>query len=428
MVTFLRSGTRLKSLFPALLVLLPGLLMAEENSRPNILLIVADYMGYADIEPFGAKDIKTPSLNKLADEGVRFTSHYAAASSCIPSRASLMSGKYPAKVLESFEGSRGRGLHKKNNAMVTGLSSQEYKTAMIGKWHLGSEAQFNPNDHGFDYYLGFDSWTLGYHNHLTSDGDPGLVRNGEVISEPGYLTEKFSQEAVQFIRQNRTEPFFIYLSYNTGLPPYQKPDLEEALWHTGWEANRAKRTDYVAMVESMDQGIGKVLETLRTLNLADNTLVIFTYDHGGRHLVDSGPLFHGFGTLWEGGVRVPLITRWPAKIKPQGVFNQPTIAMDLTATILNAAGSYEYTQHLDGTDLLAILKQPKGFEERQLFWQLSRMQAVRQGKWKYVKDGYSQMLFDLESDIGERQNLFHRHIDKANELKEALEKWQADLD
>jgi arylsulfatase A-like enzyme len=265
----------------------------KDKQPPNIILIVADYMGYSDIEPYGATDIKTPSLNVLASQGIKFSNHYAAASFCIPSRASLMSGKYPSKVLQGFEHKRGRGLHSKNNNLLKGLKSNGYKTALIGKWHLGLEDNFNPNDHGFDYFLGFNTWTLGYHNHLTSDGEPGLYRNKKLVNESGYLTDIFTHEAVQFIESNNKEPFFLYLSYNSGLPPYQKPDLAKSQWDSGWDANKATRSDYVSMIESMDFGIGRVLKKLNSLNLDDNTLVIFTYDHGGRHLVDSGPLFHG---------------------------------------------------------------------------------------------------------------------------------------
>lgn len=410
------------------LCLLPSTLLAKNNKQaPNIILIVADYMGYSDIEPYGATDIKTPSLNALASQGVKFTNHYAAASSCIPSRASLMSGKYPSKVLQRFEHKKGRGLHAKNNNLLKGLKSNGYKTALIGKWHLGQEKNFSPSDHGFDYFLGFNSWTLGYHNHLTSDGEPGLFRNKELVNESGYLTDIFTNEAMQFIDKNNSDPFFLYLSYNAGLPPYQIPNLAKSKWDTGWDANDATRSDYVSMIQQMDLGIGKVLNKLKTLNLDDNTLVIFTYDHGGRHLVDSGPLFHGFGTLWEGGIRVPLIIRWPNKFKTNDTFEIPTIAMDVTATILDAAQNKEITTHLDGSSLLNITAKPEGYSQRNLYFKGRKMKAIRKHNWKYIVDGYSQMLFNLETDISERNNVFYKQLNKANELKKALENWEASL-
>ncbi|MEW6997822.1 sulfatase-like hydrolase/transferase [Colwelliaceae bacterium BS250] len=417
----------LKRSFPILgllLCLLPLTLHAETNKQaPNIVLIVTDYMGYSDIEPYGSKDIKTPALNMLSSQGLQFSNHYAAAPSCIPSRASLMSGKYPSIVLEKFKLSKGRGLPSKNNHLLSGLKASGYKTALIGKWHLGNEKNFSPNDHGFDYFFGFNDWTLGYHNHLTSEGKPGLIRNKEPIISKGYLTDIFTDEAVQFIDKSATTPFFLYLSYNAGLPPYQAPNLPKSEWDSGWDANDATRADYVAMIESMDKGVGKVLDTLSKHGIDDNTLVIFTYDHGGRHLVDSGPLFHGFGTLWEGGIRVPLIIRWPNKVAKAEAFETPTITMDITATMLDAAQSDSQITPLDGTSLFDIMKNPDKFNNRNLYWQYGKMTAIRNNNWKYVVDGHSQLLFNLDADISERNNVFHKNPNKVNELRQKLTDW-----
>lgn len=411
------------------LCLVPSSLYAQTNRHtPNIVFIVADYMGYSDIEPYGSQDIKTPSLNALASRGLRFSNHYSAASSCIPSRASLMSGKYPSKVLERFKQGRGRGLHKKNNHLLSGLKGRGYKTALIGKWHLGDEENFSPNDHGFDYFLGFNAWTLGYHNHLTSDGEPGLFRNKKLVTEKGYLTDLFTQEAGQFINENTDNPFFLYLSYNAGLPPYQAPDIPESEWNSRWNPNEATRADYIAMIERMDQGIGKVLKTLKEHKLEEKTLIIFTYDHGGRHLVDSGPLFHGFGTLWEGGIRVPLIIQWPNKVKKSGVVEMPTIAMDVTATMLAAAEADSVFDSLDGTNLFDVMKKPDEFTRRDLYWNQGRMKAVLNDSWKYVVDGHSQLLFNLRADVGERTNVFFKYPNKVNELRRKLADWEKSLD
>jgi len=407
--------------------LLPSTLLAKNNKQaPNIILIVADYMGYADIEPYGSQDIKTPSLNALASQGVKFSNHYSAASSCIPSRASLMSGKYPSKVLQRFERNKGRGLHSKNNNLLNGLKASGYKTALIGKWHLGLEKNFSPVDHGFDYFLGFNSWALGSHSHLTSDNKPGLYRNESLTTEKGYLTDILTNEATQFIDRNTDNPFFLYLSYTAGLPPYQTPELPKSKWDSGWDANEATRADYISMIERMDLGIGKVLKKLNASKLDENTLVIFTYDHGGRHLVDSGPLFHGFGTLWEGGIRVPLIMKWPNKLEQKNIFKTPTIAMDLTATMLDAAQSKNTS--LDGTSLIDIMKKPDNFVHRNLYWRGRKMKAIRKYNWKYVVDGYSQLLFNLETDISERNNQFHKNLNKVNELKRELAGWEDSLD
>ena len=394
---------------------------------PNIIFIVADYMGYSDTGPYGAKDIDTPALNKLAKQGIRFSDHYSAAPSCIPSRAAFMSGLYPTKVLRPFNSNIEIGLPSENNTLLKGLKAAGYSTGLVGKWHLGMENNFKPSDHGFDLFFGFNSWTLGYHNHLTSDGKPGLFKNDNLITEDGYLTDLFTEQAIQFIDNNANDPFFLYLAFNTGLPPYQGPNLPRAEWETGWDVNAASRSNYIEMVESMDQGINKVLEKLNALNLTDDTLVIFTYDHGGRHLVDSSPLFHGFGTLWEGGIRVPLIIRWPNQANSGVTISTPTIAMDLTATMLDVALQNSAINNLDGISLLDKRTDLKPAEERKFFWRRGKMKAVRQGSWKYVIDGNSQLLFNLDADIGERKNLFAQHPIIVNRLRDALAAWEISL-
>jgi len=401
---------------------------SSKDTAPNIILIVADYMGYADIEPYGANDIKTPSLNQLAAEGVQFLNHYAAAPVCIPSRASLMSGMYPAKVLQRIGPGKGRGLPSEKNHLLNGLKSAGYKTALVGKWHLGAENNYSPNAHGFDYFFGFDDWTLSYYSHLTSDGEPGLYRNQKQVDESGYLTDLFTNEALAFIDQNSTSPFFLYLSYNAGLPPYQKPNLPKSQWDSGWDPSEASREDYAAMIERMDQGIGQVLSLLKEKSIEENTLVIFTYDHGGRHLVDSGPLFHGFSTLWEGGIRVPLIIRWPNKAIRVKQVNSPTIAMDVTATMLAAARPEAKTDSLDGENVFQILSDPAKFDDRELYWRFGRMKAIRKSHWKYVVDNHSQLLFNLALDVGERENLFNQRQDKVKLLKSRLSAWEESLD
>lgn len=403
-----------------------------KQEPPNIVLIVADYMGFSDIGPYGATDIQTPSLNGLAKQGVKFSNYYSAAPVCGPSRAALLSGLYPAKVgMDNNITTINDGLSSQNNNLVRGLKSAGYRAGIVGKWHLGQTGEFSPNAHGFDSFLGFHTWTLGYHDHKTPDGRLGLYRNEELTDEDGYLTDIFTDEAINFISDESDDPFFLYLSYNTGLPPYQRPDLPEDLWHTGWDVNQATREDYIAMVESMDQGIGRILEKLETENLVDNTLVVFTYDHGGRHLVHSDPLFHGFATLWEGGIRVPLLMRWPNQLNAQQEIEHPSIAMDLTSTILAAAGQDIEPLALDGTSLLPLLQDAGEVAVEPLFWRFgsgaNHMWAIRRDNWKYVLDNGTQFLFDLETDIGERNNLFSSHPDIARELRAALIAWNQTL-
>ncbi len=397
---------------------------------PNVVLIVADYMGYADIGPYGATDIRTPALDTLAAEGVRFSDYYTAAPICGPSRAALLSGYYPARV--GFEGNvlgdHTAGLPARHGTLVRGLKAAGYAASLVGKWHLGSGPRFGPLAHGFDTFLGFHTWTLGYHDHLTAAGEPGLYRGEVQTEEPGYLTDVLTREAVRVIDTQAESPFFLLLAYNTALPPYQGPDLPEAEWGSGWDVNRATREDYVAMVEAMDRGVGQVLGALEEQGIEDNTLVLFMYDHGGRHLVRSDPLFHGFATLWEGGIRVPLILRWPARFSGGRTVRRAAIAMDVTATILEAAGRETATRMLDGSSLIPDIENLEDAADRPLFWRIRSFAgpqwAVRSGRWKYLVDGDTQLLFDLEADIGERQDVFAEHPLVVRTLRAALAAWE----
>ena len=415
--------------FSLIILFWSGFIKANEktDAKPNIILIVADYMGYADIGAYGATDIQTPALDTLATQGVRFSNYYSSAPKCIPSRASLMSGLYPAKALTRFTSEKGLGLPSEKNILLSELKAAGYATAAVGKWHLGTEQNFKPTDHGFDSFFGFHSWTLGYHNHLTSDGEPGLFRNDKLVNEDGYLTELFTNEGIKFIDESADKPFFLYLAYNSALPPYQRPNLPESQWDSGWEVDNASRADYVAMVEAMDQGINKILNKLQEHGLAENTLVIFTYDHGGRHLINNEPLFHGFSTLWEGGIRVPLIIRWPKNVKSGGLVNTPVIAMDLTASMLDAADRDNAMSTLDGISLFTIINKPEKVTQRQLFWRHGKMKAARQGAWKYIIDGHTQLLINLDTDISERKNLYYKYPKIAKQLRDSLANWEQSL-
>jgi arylsulfatase A-like enzyme len=270
---------------------------------------------------------------------------------------------------------------------------------------------------------------VSYYNHKTEQGDPGLYENDQIVERDGYLTDLLTDEAVDFIGRNQDQPFFLTLAYNAALPPYQPPGLPESKWDDGWDVNTATRDDYVKMVESMDDGIGKVLDTLDTLNLDDNTLVIYLYDHGGRHLVNSAPLFHGFANLWEGGIRIPAILRLPDVIPANERSAMPGIAMDLTATILDVAGLPDAAAKLDGINLLPSLRKEQPPLTRQLYWRadfydFGKQQAIRDGQWKYIEHGNTQFLFDLNADIGERNNLFFERNDVVKRLRANLDAWQ----
>lgn len=400
------------------------------DDQPNVVLIVSDYMGYRDTEPYGATDVRTPSIAELANDGVMFSNFYAAAPVCGPARAALYSGRYPARIgFESNIRTDEDGLDSAVPTLARWLSDAGYQTALFGKWHLGYRPEFSPGAHGYAEFLGHLHWTISYYSHVTEQGEPGLYRDGKIVQRDGYLTDILTDEAVSFIERNRDDPFFLTLAYNAALPPYQPPGLPASAWDDGWDVNSASREDVVRMIERMDDGVGRVLGTLDTLGLRENTLVIYLYDHGGRHLVDSTPLFHGFANLFEGGIRVPAIVRFPGRVPAGEVFAEPAISMDLTATILHAAGLGDEAADLDGVDLMPALRGESSLPDRQLYWQadhydFGRQRAVRDGRYKYLEHGNTQFLFDLDADIGERHNLFSEHQPLLNRLRTDLTRWQ----
>ena len=407
---------------------------ADANElQPNIVLIISDYMGYHDTEPYGAEDVRTPSLARLASEGVTMTNFYAAAPVCGPARAALYTGQYPGRIgFEKNIRSEADGLSSSIPSLPRWLNDAGYRTALFGKWHLGSARDFTPNAHGFDEFIGHHQWTVSYYGHKTESGEPGLYENDRIIERDGYLADLLSDVAIDFIGRNRDQPFFLTLAYNAALPPYQPPGLPESKWDDGWDVNAATRNDYVRMVERMDEGIGKVLDTLDALNLEDNTLVIYLYDHGGRHLVNSAPLFHGFANVWEDGIRIPAILRLPNVIPANQRSAMPGIAMDLTATILDVAGLSDAAAELDGVNLIPYLRQEQLPLTRQFYWRadlydFGKQLAIRDGQWKYVEHGNTQFLFNLNADVSERNNLFYEHTEVVNRLRADLDAWQESL-
>lgn len=402
----------------------------ETVAKPNVVLIVSDYMGYRDIEPYGATDIRTPGLNRLAAEGVRMTDFYAAAPVCGPSRAALYSGQYPARTgFEQNIRTEADGLSSAIPTLPGWFKDAGYQTALFGKWHLGYADDFTPNAHGFDEFLGHHQWTVGYYDHKTAEGEPGLYENDRITERDGYLTDVLTDAAVDFIGRNEDQPFFLTLAYNAALPPYQPPGMPESKWGEGWDVNAATRSDYVQMVERMDEGIDQVLDALDLHNLSDDTLVIYMYDHGGRHLVDSSPLFHGFANLWEGGIRIPVIMRLPNVISANTSSGIPSIAMDLTATILSVAGMEDEAASLDGVNLLPLISEEEALPSRQLYWRADHydfggQRAVRDGRWKYIEHDNTQFLFDLDADESERINQFSAQPDIVNELRADLDAWE----
>ncbi len=405
--------------------------------KPNILLIVADDLGYGDLGCYGSREIRTPRLDRLAREGVRLTDAYASPV-CSPTRASLITGRYPQRagfewVIRYTE--KNRGLSVSPASLPRLLRKAGYTTALFGKWHLGYKEAFAPNAHGFDEFFGFLAADLDYYSHRDANGDPGLYENTKLVEQKGYLTDLITERSLAFLRKNVHRPFFLEVAYNAPHWPFQPPGkLADIRTDKTYGPETGTRAEYVEMVEYLDMSVGKLLAEIDKLKLDKDTLVIFLSDNGGERLSDNGPLFHGKYSLWEGGIRVPCLMRFPGMIPPGTVSSQPIIAMDIHATILAAAGATAPAKlTLDGENVLPILAGKKPAKTRTFFWRLHQpgetfgQKAVRRGKWKLIEDRGVELLFDLEKDPGERKTLAYRHPKLVDELRKALTDWEAGL-
>jgi len=413
-----------------------------QSVRPNIVLIVTDDVGYGDIGSYGAPDVKTPNLDRLAREGVRFTDFYAAPT-CTPTRASLISGRYYQRFrLERPLGSAAavgdQGLRPTGRSLPALLKGAGYATGLIGKWHLGYKPEFSPRSHGFDYFLGFKSGFIDYYQHTGGDGQHDFFENDSPAQLTGYSTDLFTERAVRFIDEHASSPFFLEVAYNAAHWPFQGPDHpsvapNNARFVQPVDENTSTRADYVAVLERADQGIGTVLAALAARGLDRNTLVVFMNDNGGEWLSRNAPLFHRKDSVWEGGVRVPAIMRWPGRLPAGRVTPQVGSVMDVTATILTAASvTVPADARLEGIDLLPMLDGKAAPVERTLFFRNTaggrQQRAVRRGNWKLLVDGPNTFVFDLAKDVGERTDLASSRTDIARTLRPLLAAWEKDVD
>ena len=419
-------------------------LAAQQPARPNIVLIMTDDVGYGDIGSYGAKDVKTPNIDRLARNGQRYTDFYATPQ-CTPTRAMLITGRYQQRArLERALGTVGpsldMGLAPTGHSLPQLLKNHGYATGLVGKWHLGFKKEFSPNAHGFDYFYGFLSGYVDFYHHTRgSDGEHDFYENDQPVRDTGYMTDLITARAKRFLQQNAQKPFFLEVAYNAAHWPFQPPGTPSRAANNGafqapGDSVPATRAQYVAMLEHADRGIGEILGMLDQLGLARNTLVIFTNDNGGEWLSRNAPLFHRKDTLWEGGIRVPLIMRWPARITPSTTTGRPSIMMDLTRTILAAAGApVPGEARLEGEDLLGPPKVlGASEEERSLYWRIAtpgrQQRAVRRGNWKLLVDNDDILLFDLNRDIGERVDLAAQQPTLVRTLLKGLRAWEADVD
>lgn len=410
--------------------------------RPNVVLILADDLGYGDVGFNGGKEIPTPHLDALAREGVRFASGYASAPLCSPTRAGLLTGRYQQRFgweqnPKGDDKKDGVGMDKREILLPAALKPAGYTCGLVGKWHLGVQEGFHPMDRGFDTFVGstanpgssfLDAKTL----------NKGRIMRGRTPLAPGgadegaYLTDLLTREATAFIETNRAKPFFLYLAYTAVHVPLEAP---QTLLDRFANIPDKNRRVYAAALSALDTGVGTVLKKLDETGLAQDTLVIFLSDNGGSYhntssKTPNAPLQGDKGTVWEGGIRVPFLLRWPARIQGGRAFEPPVISLDLFPTILAAVGvpSPEGVT-LDGVDLLPFLTgQRQGTPHETLFWRMGDKRAVRQGnlKWLRADDGHAR-LYDLEKDVGEERDLAPEKPDVAARLAQAIARWEQSL-
>jgi arylsulfatase A-like enzyme len=420
----------------------PARAQVSSSERPNIVLIITDDVGYGDFGSYGAPDVKTPNIDGLARDGVRLTDFYANGATCTPTRTGLISGRYQQRfalerpLSSATTADSGLGLAVTGRSLPQLLKNNGYATALVGKWHLGYKPEFSPGAHGFEYFFGFKSGYTDYYQHTGGDGKADLFENDRLVEVPGYMTDLITERAVRFVKQNSRRPFFIDVAYNAAHWPYQPPDAPSKARDNGrhlgpFDDSTSTRASYISMLERADQGVGRILRTLDSLGLRQKTIVIFTNDNGGEWLSRNTPLFHHKGTVWEGGIRVPAILRWPGHIPAGKVSGQVGITMDLTATILAVTGTpIPVEARLDGINLMPVLEGRVPEIERTLFWRVTGarpQQAVRSGDWKLLFDGRA-MLFNVRTDLGERTNLIGERSDIARRLRPLLAAWQQDVD
>lgn len=397
--------------------------------KPNIIIFLADDLGYADIGVNGCKDIPTPHVDSIAKNGVRFTDGYATHPVCSPSRAGLLSGMYQHRF--GFEHNSGPerfadpnfGQPREVPTLAEKLKSAGYTTGMIGKWHIGFKEGLRPHERGFDYHYGFLS---GAHSYTPGKRDiDAILRNGKPVEATKYLTDEFADEAVGFIDRSKEKPFFLYFAFNAVHSP-----LDENKYAERFPTLSGKRKTYAGMLGALDYAVGRVLTKVRELGQEENTLVFFYSDNGGPTPETSSrndPLRGFKGQMFEGGIRVPFVMQWKGKLPAGQSYREPVMGFDCHATALAAAGVTATSgKPLDGVNLLPYLTgKETGAPHDKLFWRAGPQHAVRAGDWKLVASrNQPPMLFNLQDDIAEQNDLAASKPDKLKELQAAFAEWE----
>ena len=432
---------------------------AKVQNPPNIILIVSDDQGYNDLGIIGAKDIISPNLDKLARDGVRFTNFYVTASACTPSRASLLTGRYPQRngTYELFRNDRVNDgylyppyEYSVSPERILGTDLQEilfpellkkagYANGIFGKWDMGQLHRFLPLQRGFDRFYGLVNTGIDYYTHERY-GVPSMYRDNELTTEDKgtYCTYLFEREALSFVRENKDKPLFLYLAFNaphnsSSLDPeirrsVQSPPEYLALYPEPTTDQERRRRGYMAATTCMDESIGRILSLVDSFRLTDNTMVIFFSDNGGGLGSDNSPLSGGKATMWEGGIRVPCIIKWPAKIKKGQVIDNFLSSLEIFPTLLAATGIEKpESLILDGFNILPLLTGEKNLERKEMYWEFRDDYAARVGNMKWIQSKRANGLFNLSDDIGEKNDLSEVDVTNLNMIKNKFYQWQEEM-
>jgi len=407
----------------------------------NFVFILADDLGYADLGCYGGREKCSPALDRLAQEGLRFTQGYANSSVCSPTRFALMTGRWQHRLRggadepirsRSARGDPRLGLPPAHPTLPSLLRDAGYATALVGKWHLGFPPHFGPLKSGYQEFFGALSGGLDYFTHIDTAGVHDLWEGEAPAKKKGYLTDLITDRAVDFIGRKRQAPFFLSVHYTAPHWPWEtREDRAEAkriesLYHF----DGGSVATYLAMIRQMDEGIGRILAALRSFRIDRDTVVVFTSDNGGERFSDTWPLVGKKMDLLEGGIRVPYLVRWPARVKAGGVTAQQAITMDWVATFLEIAGvDADKRYPLDGMSLLKTLLRPDRLAKRELYWKMRyrNQRAMRSGDWKYLSVEGDEFLFNLAKDSRERANFARRDASRLAALRERFLEWEEAL-
>jgi arylsulfatase A-like enzyme len=427
----------------ALLARIPNSSLATPNERPNVLFILADDLGWGDLSCYGRPEYRTPNLDRLAQQGLRFTKAYSASPVCTPTRCAFITGRYPARATVGLEepiierkqlGERVKtvGLPPEHPTIASLLKGNGYDTALVGKWHLGYLPEYGPNRHGFNEFFGILSGAGDFFTHKDAAGTPDLYEDLVPVERVGYMTDLLTERAIKYITRPRKRPFYLSLHYTAPHWPWEGPGDEQVSrtlkrGYAGFTAGGSLKV-YASMMKSLDDGVGRVMKALRVAQLDRNTLVIFTSDNGGERFSYNWPFTGAKFDLREGGIRVPAMVRWPGVVPAGRTTDQVAVTMDWTATILATTQTKPDPNYLlDGDDLLSTIRGMRPVYDRTLFWRTRRQDAALYGRWKYLREGKDEYLFDLSRDEREQADFKAENADTFQRLRAEFQKWKSQV-